>query len=296
MRWSLLAGTIESVTEATADRIAVDRNWIGAPEGTLSNPTVVLLVASLAMLLAGAAARLSGVWPDWAVVANGAIALYLVFTPLHESMHGIAHRDRTTNEAIGRIAGLLLLVSLPLFRAVHQEHHSHTNDPARDPDFVVARRPRWLVPLWCLAILASYEWHFWHRRTWRSGADRREAAVVETGTLLAIGIAVAAGLGREILVMWVGPALIALVALAFWFDFVPHWPYESRERYLDTRIWGGPLANAFLLGQNQHLVHHLWPTIPWFRYRRVAFLVAGDLVARGSRVEGEHAAGEPRPA
>ncbi|MFM7142788.1 MAG: fatty acid desaturase [Alphaproteobacteria bacterium] len=272
------------------DRIPVDRAWIGAPAGTLANPTVGVLVLSLAMFSVGTLAWSRGAWPAWAVVANGAVALYLVFTPLHESMHGVAHRDRVANEAIGRIAGLLLIVSLPLFRAVHQEHHSHTNDPERDPDFVVSRRPRWLLPLWCLAILPSYEWHFWRRRTWRSEADRREALWVEIGTLAFLASAAAAGFGRDVLVTWVGPALLAQQALAFWFDFVPHWPYDSRARYRDTRIWGGPIANALLLGQNQHLVHHLWPTIPWFRYRHVTATVRDELVSRGSRVEGEHGA------
>ena len=37
-----------------------------------------------------------------------------------------------------RIAGALLTTTLLLFRAVHYEHRSHTNDPRRDPE--LARR------------------------------------------------------------------------------------------------------------------------------------------------------------
>jgi len=70
--------------------------------------------------------------------------------------------ERAVNEWIGRIAGALLTTTLLLFRAVHYEHHSHTNDPRRDPDFVVAPKPRWLLPLWCVV-------HFYGRGLARSG-------------------------------------------------------------------------------------------------------------------------------
>ena len=46
--------------------------------------------------------------------------------------------ERAVNEWIGRIAGALLTTTLLLFRAVHYEHHSRTNDPRRDPE--LARR------------------------------------------------------------------------------------------------------------------------------------------------------------
>ncbi len=40
-----------------------------------------------------------------------------------------------------------------------------------------------------------------------------------------------------------------------------------------------------LLGQNYHLIHHAWVTIPWFRYRRVFASVEEELVAMGARID-----------
>jgi beta-carotene hydroxylase len=39
--------------------------------------------------------------------------------------------------------------------------------------------------------------------------------------------------------------------------------------------------NALLLGQSYHLIHHLWNTIPWYRYRSVFAQVGGELAASG---------------
>ena len=80
------------------------------------------------------------------------------------------------------------------------------------------------------------------------------------------------------------PAAIAVLFLAFAFDFLPHYPYDSTGRYFDTRISGRAL-NAVLLGQNYHLVHHLWTTIPWYRYQPVFGQIRGALEARGCRIE-----------
>lgn len=272
-----------SVVVAPA-KIPVARAWLGAAPGTIANPTVWLLVVALAALAAGTWGYVSGALPAWAVVPLHATALYLIFTPLHESMHGVAHANPRANEWIGRVAGACLTVSLPLFRAVHFEHHSHTNDPARDPDHVVARAPRWLLPLWCLAVVSEYRRHFYGRRRWRSAGDRREAVAYEIALFATIVAAWWSGHATTLFVLWIGPALLALLFLAFAFDFLPHYPYDTREPYFATRVYGGAVLNVVLLGQNQHLIHHLWTTIPWFRYRAVFRQIEADLVVRGCRV------------
>lgn len=270
---------------ALVPEIRVDRTWIGAPAaGALGNPTVALLAGGLAVLVVGTTAYVTG-WVPWpVVVALHAVAIYVIFTPLHEAVHGVAHRSKRANAVIGRIAGWALGVSFPFFRAVHLEHHSHTNDPARDPDFVVARRPRALVALWCMAIEASYRRHFFGRRLWRDRRDLVEALAFE-GVVVALLVAsIAQGWWRPLVVCWFAPAFLALVSLAFLFDFLPHYPFDTRARYFDTRIYPGRILNVLLLGQNHHLIHHLWTTIPWWRYQRVFHEIRDDLAARGARI------------
>ena len=268
-----------------ATRIIVDRAWIGAHAGsTLTNPTVWLFCATLVVAIIGVAGFAAGILAAPVAVAVNAVAIYLSFTVLHEAMHRIAHADRFVNETLGRVAGWMLLVSYPMFRAIHYEHHSHTNDAERDPDLFVARGPRWLLPLRLLGVVFEYRRAFYGRRLWKNVAERNEAVATDLAFATLIAIAVATGWGETLFVLWLGPATLAVFFLALAFDFVPHYPYDTDERYYDTRIIPGRALNGVLLGQNYHLIHHLWTTIPWYRYQRVFGAIREDLEARRCRI------------
>jgi len=278
-------------TQMALPRIKVQRDWVGAPSGTLKNPTCWLFIVALGGLASGTAAYLSGQLPAWATIAINAASIYLLFTVMHDSMHRTAHESRFINDLLGRLSALPLTVTMPLFRAVHYEHHSHTNDPERDPDLIVSRRPRWALPLWCLAIVFEYRRQYFGRRMWRDRSELIEASAMECFLVGAMIVAAATGTFEALAIVWLGPALIAVAALALAFDFLPHYPYESQERYLDTRVYPGRILNALLLGQNYHLVHHLWTTIPWYRYQRVFGEIQDELAERGARIEWRKGAG-----
>ena len=102
----------------------------------------------------------------------------------------------------------------------------------------------------------------------------------------AVAAAALTGHLGTLMVVWLGPAMVAIVFLSISFDYLPHSPYDSTERYHDTRIYPGKMANVILLGQNYHLIHHLWTTIPWYRYRPVFAAIRPDLEQRGARIGG----------
>jgi beta-carotene hydroxylase len=268
-----------------AEPLKVERAWIGAPSGpAIWNPTAWLAVLTVALLALGTWGHLTGAFPWWAPVPINAVAIYLGFTVLHEAMHGIAHPNRTVNAFLGRLGGFPLTISFPLFRGVHYEHHSHTNDPVRDPDLIVAHTPRLLLPLWCLALVVEYRAKFYGRRLWRHRGQLAEALAWDAVLVAVIVAALATDWIGALLVVWLVPAALAVLFLGFSFDFLPHYPYDTDRRYFDTRIYPGRALNALLLGQNYHLIHHLWTTIPWFRYRQVFDAIQPDLERRGCRI------------
>ena len=73
--------------------------------------------------------------------------------------------------------------------------------------------------------------------------------------------------------------------LVYAFDYLPHYPFTSTERYENTRIQAGRLRHFLLLGQNYHLIHHLWVSVPWFSYREVFNDLEIQLRAHGARIE-----------
>ena len=141
-----------------------------------------------------------------------------------------------------------------------------------------------MLPLLCLLVPLDYRRHYYGRQLWRKRSELAEVVIVDA---LLIGIIVAglfAGLALPLLALWIGPALLAQLFLTLSFDYLPHAPYDSDERYLDTRIYPGRALQLLLLGQNYHLIHHLWTTIPWYRYRSVFEQIRPQLEERGSRI------------
>ena len=262
---------------------APDPGLRGAPKtAAWWNPTLWLLALDAGLLVAGTAGYLSGRWPAWATVAAHTLAIYLGFTVLHESVHRLAHPNRFVNDAVGWITGLPLTVTQPTFRFVHLAHHSKTNQAGDDPDLAVGQGPWWWRPVTFLSPLWEYRFHYYRRRGWKSPTELAAQLVLDAAIMaLVIGAAVTGTLGA-VAVIWIAPALLAVSFLAFAFDYLPHRPYDSTERYLDTRAYPSPVLNVVLLGQNYHLVHHAWVTVPWFRYQAAFRAARADLEAHRS--------------
>ena len=257
----------------------------GAPKmAAWRNPTFWLLALDAALVVAGTAGYATGRWPGWATIGVNALAIYVGFTVLHESVHRLAHPNRFVNDAVGWITGLPLTVTQPTFRVVHLAHHAKTNQPGDDPDFVVGHGPWWKRPASFLSPLWEYRFHYYRRRGWKSPAEL--AAQVGLDAVIVALVAGAALTGRlgALAVVWIVPALLAVTFLAFAFDYLPHRPQDSTERYLDTRAYPSPVLNVVLLGQNYHLVHHAWVTVPWFRYQPAFRAARADLEAVGARI------------
>lgn len=251
-------------------------------------PTLALAAASLGAWAACWWGAWASSWPAWAVVLVGTLAAYVSFTPLHEATHGALclHR-RPVNALVGRLAALPLMAPFLAFRFFHLEHHRHTNDPHLDADYWSGRGPGWARPLrWMTQDLHYYARYLRGIRT-RPLAESLET--VPTMVLLiggAIALA-AAGYGREVLLCWVLPSRLAIGVLAFSFDYLPHRPHTvlaAVDRYRTTRIIEGPLLDALLLGQNLHLLHHLYPGLPFYRYRAMWTELRPDLLRRGVEV------------
>ena len=81
---------------------------------------------------------------------------------------------------------------------------------------------------------------------------------------------------------WFAPALIVGVTLCLFFDYLPHRPFQSRNRWHNARVYPSRLMNWLIMGQNYHLIHHLWPSIPWFEYQPAYHATKPILDAKGS--------------
>ena len=261
---------------ATIDRPPPGRHALPDPGETvpkLSWPIVGIFTAALALFAASSWAAVGHHGPRALTIALNAVAIFVMFTVLHDASHYSISSKRWVNGVFGRAAMLFVspLIAFPAWGFIHIEHHRHTNDDERDPDHFASHGPWWQLPVRFAAMDAPYL-GFYARNLNR----RARAEVAETGALMAISIAVVAttlitGSFWLLLVIYLIPERIALIVLAWWFDWLPHHGLEdtqSENRYRATRNRVGLewLFTPLMLSQNYHLVHHLHPSVPFYRY------------------------------
>jgi ring-1,2-phenylacetyl-CoA epoxidase subunit PaaE len=240
-------------------------------------PTVGLLLAGLVIWIASSTLYITGSLPWEIVVVVNAIASYMLFTVAHDAGHHSASRIKWLNDLLGRIATPLfaLHAAFPVWRFIHMQHHRFTNhDDGADPDHYTMRGPAWQRPLRWLTI--DYHYVAFYLPKLRSRPRREQ---VEGITFLILGVAlpvvlILTGNGIIWLVVLFIPSRIAIVFLAWAFDYLPHHglhhkPTEDRLKTTRNRVGMEGLLSPTLLYQNYHLVHHLHPVVPFYRYLAV---------------------------
>lgn len=291
---ALPATPTASSASASAARPAADRARLLALMNNprVSWPTVALGLVAFGGWLTILAAAIAGALPAPLAVALLTLAGYLTFTPMHDASHASVGRARWLNELTGRLAGVPLMAPFRAFRFAHLEHHRNTNDAERDPDMWSGGRFRLTLPLrWMTQDLHYYA--FYLRRLASRPRDERAETLL---TLLALwgaaALAAASGHGHQVLLFVVLPSRLAIGLLACSFDWLPHAPHavrgaEDRFRATLNVRWSaerrGRFLTPLLLSQNYHLVHHLFPGVPFHRYGAVWAAREPELLAKGAR-------------
>jgi len=265
-------GPILSEAEANAIRRGVPDP--GIPTPVMAIPTAILYVATLALWIFATWLLFGADTSAWITIPIHTAVSFMMFTVLHESAHHATGRANWVNELLGRLSMPFVasFASFPALRHVHIEHHRNTNeDRSIDPDSFSTHGPALLMPLrWATQDL--YYAYFWGMRIRR----RPLGEVFETLACAAATIAVIAWAGFggwmwELAVLYLVPQRIGLFILAWWFDWLPHHGLtatHAEDRYRATRVRVGVewFLTPVLLYQNYHLVHHLHPSIPFYRY------------------------------
>jgi len=241
-------------------------------------PTVMLLVAAFALFGLSTFAYLQGALPlFWAILLN-AIAAYMSFTPAHDASHNSVSTNRHLNEWVGRIA-TVLQSPVPFFRTfryVHMQHHRFTNDETKDPDVYAGTGPGWLLPFKWMTLDLNY-FHYYFKRSdfmKRPKSERTELYLAVFFGLLVLAVVTLAGWLEYYLLLFLLPARLTALFLALTFDFLPHYPHQAYAgdqpfQCTSNRVGMEWLLTPVLLYQNYHLVHHLYPTVPFYRYLKI---------------------------
>ncbi|ADI64210.1 beta-carotene hydroxylase [Trichormus azollae] len=248
-----------------------------APPGDF-NPTLLLFSVVVMMLVLSNFGYWLWDWPHWLCFSINTLALHCSGTVIHDACHQSAHRNPIINAMLGHVSALILAFALPVFTRVHLQHHRNVNHPQDDPDHYVSTGG----PLSLIAVRFLYhEVFFFQRKLWRK-YELLEWFISRLTVISIVYISVEYHFLGYILNFWFIPAFLVGIALGLFFDYLPHRPFVERSRWKNARVYPGKVLNILILGQNYHLIHHLWPSIPWYNYQPAYYLMKPLLDEKGS--------------
>jgi len=283
----------ESLTQLNKQAIAAARQHMGHvawPTVALTAFVVVLFVANLVLFA-------QGLIPAWLALSIMAVLTYLSYTPLHEAAHrninGSNEGLAWLNNLCGYLVAPMIAVPYASHRLEHFTHHRYTNQPDKDPDFVISGLHK--GGLNAVVAILKFLWiqnAFFVLNNWRS-ATLKERFIYCFEVAFSIGWRVA-------VILLVAQPWVALVVLggyflgafftAYWFAYRPHLPYTEPKRYKNTNslimpAWMKPFEWLWL-GQNLHSIHHLFPRVPFYRYHALHREIEPILRAHGTPIVG----------
>lgn len=256
-------------------------------------PTLVLLAAVYSGLAASVFFALGGQIPLWLAALLNAVILYGTYTIVHEGVHGNIvgkkSRFRWVNMAAALLAAAPLWILVYPHRASHLVHHRKCNTDD-DPD-IYARGHFGVVTFWRIpvAILGQFNPVEQYRLCREFGLTGRQFcfSMITFATYVAIVLAIVGlGYGYELLVLWFIPFFVGYALMLVLFTWVPHHPHTLTGRYRDTRCSLWPGGNLLTQGQNYHLIHHMMPWVPWYRYEKVFHEIRPGLERHGAIIDG----------
>ncbi|HKO59313.1 MAG TPA: fatty acid desaturase [Thermoanaerobaculia bacterium] len=206
-----------------------------------------------------------------------------MFSLLHESVHGIAHRNRRANEALGIFAAAFFPTSLSLQRLFHLGHHVHNRteeeqfDYLRPGDRPLLKRAQWYSILtglyWVFVPLGALAYALWpgfFEKPW--------VAARQTGGASVFAFLRGAPVGRiRLEVLFSIAVQVSLFStwqgwLACYAAFAVNWsslqyadhafsPLDVRDGAWNLRV--NPVTRLLFLNYHHHLAHHQNPHVPW---------------------------------
>ena len=257
----------------------------------ISWPALGLFVLGMTIVVSASVMTLSGATPLWAAMIANGLALYLLFSIMHESLHRSVSSNTRLNNTLGRISLMLLIPAAPLeiARWAHFRHHRFTNGD-RDPDNFIHHAKWWEIPFkW-----PNFDLYYLYCFLQESGEQRKRhtPALISAAAVFVsvVGTLTYLGYGMEVLFLWILPSRIALALIALVFVWLPHYPADITSEdnvYEATTIrrgWEWLLTPLFVY-QNYHLIHHLYPGAPFYNYIKIWHLRYDELIAQEPAIQ-----------
>ncbi len=207
-----------------------------------------------------------------------AIAINTFILFLHEGMHNTLFASRFWNRWISAMLGWVFCISFTAYKVMHTRHHNYLGDP-RDPDDYqnyLKNKPLLWAMHYGRLILGPYLYIFVIPvLALRYGSPLERRHVIEEYIAL-ISVYVVAALvipANLLLYMWFLPLVITAHMTAVR-GLTQHGITNAQDPFIASRsIQANRIVAFFLLNENFHLEHHLFPEIPSYNLAEVHKLI-----------------------
>ncbi len=257
----------------------------------LAIPTAVLFVVVMTGLGMVWYYALYGDLPMWEGAIINGLLTYGLFSVIHDASHHSLFSNRMANETIDAIGLLFLFPYAPMvaLRWVHNQHHIYANG-SKDPDRFEHESAWWQVPFKWAFFDGWYIYYFLKHGGKVMKRHARQLIIYYSSLVLLIIAALYLGFGYELFMLWFIPSRITLFLIAVVFVILPHYPAtvsQTEDQYMATtmRIGWEWLLNPLLVYQNYHLIHHLYPEIPFYKMHEVWYLKYDELNAHNLSIQ-----------
>ncbi|MDI2593754.1 fatty acid desaturase [Pseudomonas sp. 681] len=268
------------------------------PDGAKEPWTLILWVADLFILVFA-----WNLWISSSIALQGialilaGLAIVQIYLISHEALHGSASDNRKINNFIGHFNGWLIALPFLVRRRYHMAHHTWTAHPVNDPEnksmiekfsVMTKKQERTLEFMWKHWIPMIAANHF--LANWRAPfvaraqgdnspkimKEIRFARLYLAGYVVVALIAFAFGRLAELACFY-----LAMWLILFFMVELLNLPHHAEAPLLDKdadrlQFWeqdtvshdcgNVPLWSRFIiLNFNLHIVHHAFPSVPWYR-------------------------------
>lgn len=252
---------------------------------------------NIALSLAGWPAAAGFLWlgshgPGWAGKAAGcigfAVTVSMLFSLLHESVHGVFHRRRAVNDWFGRISAAFFPTAFLVQRLCHLGHHRRNRTDAEMFDYCPFGTPMLLARFRLLCLLTGFFWSaaplgvllyaagvfrlrvfrekiagFYGLRPMVEDVCNAPAIRVTAEILLSIAIQALLVIGLDLSVAGWFACYWTFALLWCSIQYSTHaWsPRDIRNGAWNLRV--GLVTRLLFLNYHCHLAHHRHPAVPW---------------------------------
>ena len=253
---------------------------------TIAVPTMMLFVVVMSGIGAVWYYALNGMLPMWqGAIINGFLT-YGLFSVIHDASHHSLSSNKKINETVGAIGLFFLFPYAPMvaLRWVHNQHHIYSNGPM-DPDRFEHESPWWQVPFRWSFFDGYYIYYFFK---YGGKVIKRHAValiIYYTSLVLMFAASLYYGFGYELFMLWFIPSRITLFLIAIVFVILPHHPAtvsQTEDPYMATtmRLGWEWLLTPLMVYQNYHLIHHLYPEVPFYKMHKIWYLKYDEINAQ----------------